>query len=77
MTTSESGTTPTELPIEKPVSSVNELSRRQLLAAGPAFALAPSLSSMLISGEVAAGVAPTDGKIPGHWSPTDPNRPPR
>ena len=56
--------------------AVGELSRRQLLTAGPALALAPSLSAMLLSSEAAGGVAPTDGKIPGYWSPTDPNRPP-
>ncbi len=56
--------------------SSGQFSRRQLLTAGPALALAPSLSSLLLSGEVAAGVAPTDGRIPGHWSPTDPDRPP-
>ncbi len=47
------------------------------MTAGPAFALAaPSLSALLLSSEAAGGIAPTDGKIPGHWSPTDPNRPP-
>ena len=61
---------------KKPEPGGRNLSRRQLLTAGPAFALAPSLSALLISGEVTAGVAPSDGKIPGYWSPTDPNRPP-
>ena len=34
------------------------------------------MSAMLLSSEAVGGVAPTDGKIPGHWSPTDPKRPP-
>lgn len=72
----ESGTTPVGPAGENQAPQVREISRRQLLAAGPAVALAPSLSALLISGEVAAGAAPADGKIPGYWSPTDPNRPP-
>ena len=67
---------PLESATEKQEPGGRDLSRRQLLTAGPALALAPSLSALLISGEVTAGVAPTDGKIPGYWSPTDPNRPP-
>ena len=31
---------------------------------------------MLVSSDARGGTAPADGKIPGHWSPTDPNRPP-
>ena len=75
MTESESRTTPVESATENPEPGVIDLSRRQLLAAGPAFALAPSMSALLLSSEAAGGVAPTDGKIPGYWSPTDPNRP--
>ncbi len=67
--------TPVEAAAENPTSGVKNLSRRQLLAAGPAIALAPSMSSLLLSSEAAGGVAPADGKIPGHWSPTDPTRP--
>ena len=52
------------------------LSRRQLLAAGPALACAPGLVPLLTSGEALAGAVPQDVKIPGYWSPTDPERPP-
>ncbi|MGI9288875.1 MAG: aminotransferase class III-fold pyridoxal phosphate-dependent enzyme, partial [Pseudomonadales bacterium] len=76
MTDLESGTTTVESAPEIPQPGVGQLSRRQLLAAGPVLALAPSLSTLLLSSEAAGGVAPADGKIPGHWSPTDPNRPP-
>lgn len=76
MTGSKSGSPPTAPASGASGTGTGALSRRQLLTAAPALALAPSLSSLLLSGEVAAGVAPTDGKIPGHWSPTDPNRPP-
>ena len=62
--------------LETPQPATAVLSRRQLLASAPALAAAPSLSALLLSGEVSAGAAPADGKIPGYWSPTDPNRPP-
>ena len=68
--------TPVDPGTENPTPAVNTLSRRQLLAAGPALAMASSMSAMLLSSEAVGGVAPTDGKIPGHWSPTDPKRPP-
>ncbi len=76
MTESKSKTTPLEPSSEVIEPGSGALSRRQLLAAAPALAMAPSLSALLISGEVAAGIAPTDGKIPGYWSPTDPDRAP-
>jgi glutamate-1-semialdehyde 2,1-aminomutase len=76
MTESKPGTKPLAPTIKKSGLEVGAFSRRQLLTAGPALALAPSLSALLLSGEAAGGVAPTDGKIPGHWSPTDPSRPP-
>lgn len=51
------------------------LSRRQLVVAAPALAATSSLTSLLRSGDVAAA-APSVGMIPGHWTPTDPTRPP-
>lgn len=63
---------------EAPQTDPSDPSRRRLLAAGPALALMPGLSSVLLGAAppAAAGAAPAAGSIPGYWSPTDPNRPP-
>jgi glutamate-1-semialdehyde 2,1-aminomutase len=77
MTESKYGVTETDSASESSAPGIGEFSRRQLLTAGPALALAtPSLSALLLSSEAAGGIAPTDGKFPGYWSPTDPSRPP-
>lgn len=75
MTRSKSRTKIIESENGKLESGLQKLSRRQLLASGSALALAPGLSTLLLTRKATAGAAPDYGKIPGHWSPTDPNRP--
>jgi glutamate-1-semialdehyde 2,1-aminomutase len=50
--------------------------RRNVLAAAPLLAMASSVPALLVGANAHAEAASPQGDIPGHWSPTDPNRPP-
>lgn len=71
-TTNASATENTSAGDDAPLSP----SRRKLLGAVPALGLGSGLGALFTANQAHAGAAPTGGKIPGYWSPTDPKRPP-